>query len=109
MKQKAIFTLDQSQYPAEEFKGLLKEKNLHWVPLIDVGVSLNDHVGIDEGKKMDVFFLMNRVHPIVNMLGRYGQVKSTLWITYIQMHQIIGNYSLIVCTNWSHFQGFGLI
>ena len=56
MKQKAIFTLDQSQYPAEEFKGLLKEKNLHWVPLIDVGVSLNDHVGIDEGKKMDVFF-----------------------------------------------------
>jgi hypothetical protein len=34
---------------------LLKNKNLHWIPLIDVGVSLLDKESINLGTKMDVF------------------------------------------------------
>lgn len=42
MSKKAIFTIDENAYPSSELKELLKEKNLHWIPLIDVGVSLLD-------------------------------------------------------------------
>lgn len=31
------------------------EKNLHWIPLIDVGVSLLDHESIELGRELDVF------------------------------------------------------
>ncbi len=55
MKSKAIFTIDESKYPSSTLKSLLEKKNLHWIPLIDVGVSLLDKESIDEGKKQDVF------------------------------------------------------
>ncbi len=38
------------------------EKSLHWIPLIDVGVSLMDRESIDLGKRMDVF-LRDVHHP----------------------------------------------
>ena len=55
MKQKAIFTIDENTYPSSDLKKFLVDKNLHWIPLIDVGVSLLDHESIELGKKLDVF------------------------------------------------------
>ena len=42
MRQKAIFTIDETAYPSSKLKSLLENKNLRWIPLIDVGVSLLD-------------------------------------------------------------------
>lgn len=50
MKQKAIFTIDETAYPSSSLNKLLKDKNLHWIPLIDVGVSLSDKESINLGK-----------------------------------------------------------
>ena len=50
MEEKAIFTLDKYAYPADEFSEMLEEENVHWVPLIDVGVYLKDKESINAGK-----------------------------------------------------------
>lgn len=43
-------------YPPEQVRALLVEKNLHYVPLIDVGVSIADQIAMDKGKQMNVYF-----------------------------------------------------
>jgi len=34
---------------------LLIDESIHFVPLIDVGVSVNDRVAMDSGKELNVF------------------------------------------------------
>ena len=55
MKEKAIFTIDSTVYPPASFKSFLEEQNLHWVPLIDVGVHTSEYNSNEMGKEMDVF------------------------------------------------------
>ena len=49
MKSKAIFTVDESSYPPAKMRTLLESKNIHYVPLIDVGVSVLDKVATNAG------------------------------------------------------------
>ena len=55
MDKKAIFTVDRNAYAPEKVRKLLNSKNLHYIPLIDVGVSTADQVAMNKGKEMNVF------------------------------------------------------
>ena len=55
MKSKSIFTLDETNYPGDKMRSLLSDNDLHYIPLIDVGVCLEDRVAISKGKELDVF------------------------------------------------------
>ena len=46
MKSKSIFTLDETNYPGDKMRSLLSDNDLHYIPLIDVGISLEDKVAI---------------------------------------------------------------
>lgn len=62
MKDKAIFTVDTVNYPPRKMRELMSNKNIHYIPLIDVGVSTADHVAINHGSSMGVFFKSVRNH-----------------------------------------------
>lgn len=55
MNNKAIFTVDVNNYPPNEMKTLMKEKRIHYVPLIDVGVAIADQPANIMGRRLDVF------------------------------------------------------
>lgn len=68
MDRKAIFTLDVRNYPPEKLNSLLTTKRIHYIPLIDAGVSIADQVAINAGNKANVFFKSVRNHN-ENYLG----------------------------------------
>ena len=49
MKNKAIFTNDEINYPPHKLTKLLEDHKLHYIPLIDAGVSLDDRPSITSG------------------------------------------------------------
>ncbi len=56
MREKAIFTIDERNYPSDKFQNMLASKELHYRPLVDVGVALSDPTSNSLGKRMKVFF-----------------------------------------------------
>ena len=50
MDRKAIFTVDYQNYPPEKMRDLITNKKIHYIPLIDAGVSIADRVAIQSGK-----------------------------------------------------------
>lgn len=68
MDRKAIFTLDVRNYPPEKLNSLLTTKRIHYIPLIDAGVSIADQVAISAGNKANVFFKSVR-NPNENYIG----------------------------------------
>lgn len=56
MDRKAIFTLDIRNYPPDRLNSLLTSKRIHYIPLIDAGISVADRVAIDAGNNASVFF-----------------------------------------------------
>lgn len=50
-----IFTINEYTHPSANFNKLLQKEKLHFVPLIDVGVSINDYIAINKGKSDNVF------------------------------------------------------
>lgn len=42
MSQKKIFTVNEQTHPSRELNALIKDEQLHFVPLLDVGVSVHD-------------------------------------------------------------------
>jgi hypothetical protein len=50
MDKKAIFTVDYQHYPPEKMRDLMINKKIHYIPLIDAGVSIADRVAIQSGK-----------------------------------------------------------
>ena len=55
MQSKAIFTVDERNYPPSKMKDLMKNKQIHYIPLIDVGVSMEDKVAMSKGIADNVF------------------------------------------------------
>ena len=55
MKNMAIFTIDEENYPPKQMRSFLNESSLHYIPLIDVGVSLEDNKAVQAGKDMNIF------------------------------------------------------
>ena len=49
MDQKAIFTVDTINYPPEKMRELLTNKRIHYIPLIDAGVSIADRAAMEAG------------------------------------------------------------
>jgi alpha-glucosidase len=56
MSRKMIFTINENTHPSKELNALIKNEELHFVPLLDVGVSINDGEAMLKGKEMNVFF-----------------------------------------------------
>lgn len=56
MNRKMIFTVNEQTHPSRELNSLIKDEELHFVPLLDVGVSINDLEAISRGKELNVFF-----------------------------------------------------
>ena len=50
-----IFTVN-SYTHGDKLNKMMKEHEIHFVPLLDAGVSINDKNAMDMGKSMDVFF-----------------------------------------------------
>jgi len=55
MDKKMIFTINEGTHPSSAFNQLIKKEGIHFIPLIDVGVSVNDVPAVKMGKDMDVF------------------------------------------------------
>jgi len=55
MDKKAIFTVDKHNYPPDQFRSFLTSRRLHYIPLIDAGVSILDQIAIEEGNKKKIF------------------------------------------------------
>lgn len=63
MHEKAIFTVDTYNFAPDKVRKLLIEKNLHFVPLIDVGVSIADSIAMNKGKEMNVYLKYENKNP----------------------------------------------
>lgn len=55
MDRKMIFTVDKNKFPPEAMRNLLIKKRIHYIPLIDAGVSIEDKIAMDLGNKLQVF------------------------------------------------------
>lgn len=55
MNKKMIFTINELTHPSRKLSQLLVGEQLHFIPLMDVGVSVEDQPAVAMGKKMDVF------------------------------------------------------
>lgn len=67
MIDKEDFTINAQRFPIKEFNDWLRDEKLHWVPIIDAGVSrkFRHEVGYAEGIKRDIFVKNNRGEPLV--------------------------------------------
>ncbi len=59
MNNKMIFTVNEATHPSKDLNALIKNENLHFVPLIDVGVAIHDAEAVNMGKDMNVFLKKN--------------------------------------------------
>jgi hypothetical protein len=50
MDRKMIFTINEATHPPAQLNQLLRDEQIHFVPLIDVGVSVNDLPAMNLGK-----------------------------------------------------------
>ena len=55
MDRKMIFTVNTVTHGGKINK-IIKDHSIHFVPLLDVGVSVNDKNAMEMGKRLDVFF-----------------------------------------------------
>ena len=55
MNNKMIFTVNEETHPSREINALIKDQNLHFVPLLDVGVAIHDSEAVNRGKELNVF------------------------------------------------------
>jgi alpha-glucosidase len=55
MKEKMIFTINEKTHPSKEMNTFIRDEQLHFVPLLDVGISIGDTVGIKTGENLDIF------------------------------------------------------
>lgn len=55
MDRKMIFTVNSVTH-GQKLNKLIKDHEVHFVPLLDAGVSIHDQNAMDLGKKLDVFF-----------------------------------------------------
>jgi alpha-glucosidase (family GH31 glycosyl hydrolase) len=56
MDKKMIFTINEATHPSKDLNALIKTQDLHFVPLLDVGVSVHDADAMKNGKELNVFF-----------------------------------------------------
>lgn len=50
MNNKAVFTVDDWNYPPSKMRDLIEKRGIHYVPLIDVGISIADENATAMGK-----------------------------------------------------------
>lgn len=55
MKDKKIFTINEVAFPPKDLNEMIVKSELHFVPLLDVAIALNDAEAVDLGKQLDVF------------------------------------------------------
>ena len=56
MDRKRIFTMNDRTHPSRGMNQFIEDENIHFVPLLDVGISTADKEAVDSGKAMNVFF-----------------------------------------------------
>jgi hypothetical protein len=56
MKDKQIFTIDEKKFPPKDMNNLINKYELHYVPLLDVAISVNDLHAVKLGMSLNVFF-----------------------------------------------------
>jgi alpha-glucosidase (family GH31 glycosyl hydrolase) len=49
------FTINETRFPLEPMRRLLKDYNLHYIPIIDAGVAIGDNRAYKEGIEQDIF------------------------------------------------------
>ena len=55
MDKKMIFTVNKNTHGGQKLNRMMRDFDIHFVPLIDAGVSIYDKTAMDMGKKLDVF------------------------------------------------------
>jgi alpha-glucosidase (family GH31 glycosyl hydrolase) len=65
MSSKAIFTVDAVNYPPRKMRELMISKDIHYIPLIDVGVSVQDATAITQGTAQGVFLKTRSGSPYI--------------------------------------------
>lgn len=59
MKDKKIFTINEETFPPNELNKLMDDHQMHFVPLIDVAIAVDDDEAAGIGKHLDVFLKEN--------------------------------------------------
>jgi hypothetical protein len=55
MKGSRIFTVDELTYPPKDLNNMINDQELHFVPLIDVAIAVDDEEAVKLGTQMNVF------------------------------------------------------